>query len=144
MDVVRTTGSKNVSAERKNKIIAIYQAGLKQGEITRYYGMPRDTVKSIIRRSKRCSSHTNSITIERRPKLMPGQHVHLLDYVQLHKKESFYAIIQRYRIPNCDKLLESTTKRLLNINGIRSYVAAVKLYSSTKQVPARLHWCTEK
>ncbi len=72
-----------------------------------------------------------------------GQHGHLLNYVQLHKKP-LYVIVQRYRTPNSDKLSESTIRRILHTNGIRSCIAAVKPYLSTNHIAALLQCCAER
>ena len=106
--------------------------------------MSWDTVKSIISCSIRYNNNADSITNWRKAKLMPRQHVQSLNHLQLHKKEHFYAIAQRYGTPNFDKCSESTTRRILHTNGIKTYVAAVKPYLYTKHIAARLHWCAER
>lgn len=141
VDMGRSTGSKNVLPEQKDRIIAMYKAGLKQAEIARYYNMPRNTVKSIIRRSKQTSDTVVIKKVGRKPKLLPTNHVHLLNYVHTHNKLPLYAISAQYCTPNGEKLSKDTIRRCLHTNGIRSYVAAVKPYLSEKHVAARLNWC---
>ena len=48
MGLDRSSGSKNVALEKKSRIITMSNGGMKQNEVPRYYGMSRETVKSII------------------------------------------------------------------------------------------------
>ncbi len=49
----------------------MYNAGLKHGEIVRYYKMSRDTLKGIIRRSKQKNTTANLKKVRPKPKLLP-------------------------------------------------------------------------
>ncbi len=106
--------------------------------------MSRNTVKSIIIHRKQQSSSIVLKKARPKPKLLPGNQLHLLNYVLLHKKLQLYAIAARYRTPNGNKISKDTIRRCLHTNGIRSYVAASKLYLSKKHVTARLNWCSTK
>ncbi len=58
-----------------------------------------DTVKITIRRSKRQSTTIVPKKAGLKPKLLPENHPHLLNYVLPLKKLPLYAIAARYRTP---------------------------------------------
>ena len=94
-------------------------------------------VKSIIRRSKQQSSRIVPKKAGPKPKLLPENHPHLVNFVLLHKKLPLYSIAARYHTSNGNKISKDTIRRCLHTNVVRSYVAAVKPYLSEKHVTAR-------
>ncbi len=60
VDMGCKTESRHVLEDLRNRIIRIYKAGLKKSEIEKYYDLPRDTLKTNIRRSK--ANNNNDVT----------------------------------------------------------------------------------
>ena len=142
LDMGRNKGSKNVLLEKNNQIITICKAGLKQARIARYFNMSANNVKSILRRSKQMSINKSMIKMGRKPKFLPENHIHVLNYVQEHKTLPLYDTAAQYRAPTGQQISKYAIERCLHRNGIRIYIAAFKIFVSEKHVNARLHWCT--
>ena len=122
----------------------LYSAGSTLSHISRRFEISRNTVKTIIRHSKQLSSAT-TYTIEKRngrkPKILPENYGHLINYVSKHSKEPSYAIAVQYRTIDGQTLPTRTIWRHAHINGIRSYVVVCEPYLSAKHVAAGLNWC---
>ena len=139
----RAKGSKNVSELLKSKIKDLIKSGMTPSEVAKFYNVSRNTVKSIIRRSRQVT--TVSI---RKPgrlhKLGPRCVRRLLNYVKDNGKLPLFAIASQYRAANGDRLSERTIRRYLHRNGINSYVAAVKPYLTERHISNRLNWCASR
>ncbi len=96
----------------------MFDAGKMQSEIPRYYEMFRESVVSIVRRSKKSITTSKTKTTRRKPNPKPELHRHLLNYLHLDKKIRLYLIAIQHRTPNGGKLSNSTFRRYLHTNGI--------------------------
>jgi len=138
----RSRGSKNIKPELKSNIISMVEAGLTPAYVARFYNMPKDTVKSILRRNKNKSSKSIVKRRGRNKKLDSNCYKSLLKYVATNNKLPLFVIAAQFRTADGQKLSIRTIRRYLHKSGIRSYVSAAKPYLSEKHIAVRLQWCT--
>ncbi len=133
----RQSGSKNVSPGLKSKIMT-------PSYVARFYNVPRNTIQTIIRRSKQVVTKSVIAKPGRKYKIGPRCVRRLLNYVRDNKRLPLFVIAARFRTLDGTKLSERTIRRYLHKDGVRSYVAASKPYLTTRHMTARLHWCMER
>ena len=142
MVMARKKGSKNVSADLKNRIIDLLRSGMTRKQVAGFYDIPLNTVKSIIRRRNKEATNKNSITKQGRKRLLGPRCVRrLLNFVRKNNKQPLFYIAANFKTIDGSNLSQKTIKRYLHRNGIRSYIAASKPYLTSKHIAARLNWC---
>ena len=107
--------------------------------------MSRNTVKTIVRRSKEvptATTHAIGKRNGRKLKTLLENYGHLTNYVRKRNKEPLYAIAVQYRAIGGQTLSPRAIRWYLQMNGMIIYVAAFKPYLPSKHLAARLNWCT--
>ena len=141
-DMTRKLGSKNVSLLLKEKIIYLIRTGMTPSYVSKFYDVSRNTVKSIFRRNKQSVSKSIVTKPGRQQKLGPRCIRRLLNYVKANNRLPLFLIAVRFRTVDGTRLSQRTIRRYLHNNGLRSYVAASKPYSTAKHMEARSSCCT--
>ena len=110
-------------------------------EVSNFYKIPRDSVKSIVRRAKPQNLEEAPKQLGRRPKLGPRCIRRLIIFVRKNNRMPLFMIAAQFRTLDGVPLTPKTIRKYLHKSGINSYVAAAKPYLSTKHIDARLNWC---
>ncbi len=91
-----------------------------------FYKLPTNTIKNIIRRSKKQKSSIEIVKKGWKQELGPRCVWRLLSSVRENNKLLLFVVAARFRTLDGSKLSKRTIQRYLDKNGIHSYVAASK------------------
>ena len=139
----RAKGTKNVSVLLKSKIMDLIKSGMTPTEVSNFHNVSRNTVKSIIRRSRQVKP-AQIRKPGRLHKLGPRCVRKLLNYVRDNGRLPLFAIASQFRAANSERLSVRTLQRYLHRDGINSYVAAVKPFLTERHISYRLNWCPKR
>ena len=139
----RKQSSKNVTPLLKSKTVDLVRSSMTHREVSIFYNVPKNTIKTIIRRNK-ISKNGRGITKNgRKFKLGLSCVQRLLNYVRENNSLPLFAIAAIFRATDGDTVSERTIRRCLHNNGIRSYIAAAKTFLTAKHIASRLSWCAD-
>ena len=138
----RKNGAKQVTEQRRTVIVEMVRAGLSQSYVASFYGMPRSSVTSIVRRNRLAAIST---PLKRRgPKHQLTERCirRLLRDVHYHRFQPLHVIAANFRTVTGKRISVSTIRRYIHNQGIESYVAVSKPYLSPRNIAARMQWAT--
>ena len=135
----RAKGSKNASLLLKSKTKDLIKSGMTPSEVANFSNVSRNTVKSIIRRSRQVTTPPIEKPV-RLHKLGSKCVRRLLNYVRDNLSLPLFSNASQFRSANGDRLSECRIRRYLLRNGITSYVAANKPFLTERHVSYRLNW----
>ncbi len=124
------------------KVIELIRADKIPTYLSYFYKVSRNTVKSIVRRSKQYQPEPLLCKSGREHKLGPRCILRPQNYVKANNSQPLFVIAARFRTVDGTKLSQRTIRRYLHKNGVSSYVAASKPFLTTKHMETRLNWCT--
>ena len=97
LTITRQAGAKNYSKELKNKGIDLVKSGMTPTEVANFYKIPRNSVKSIIRRAKHRNLEEAPKQYGGRPKLGPRCIRRLIIFVRKNNRMPLFMIAGQFR-----------------------------------------------
>ena len=116
----RKAGAKQVPKERKKMILDMHAVGVKQKDICEYYGMPKSTVYSTVRRGRMNTTQSNNENHGRKPKLTKRSILPLLSYTKTNRFKPLHTIVAEYNRFAPVSVSLKTVKRYLHKQGLKA------------------------
>ena len=110
-------------------------------EVANFYKIPRNSLKSIVRRAKSQNLEKVPKQFGHRPKLGRRCIRRLILFVRQNNQMPLFTIATQFRSLDGVPLTQKTIRKYLHKSVINGYVADAKPYLSTQHLAATLNWC---